>query len=140
LACARWRFGIGAIGKIALPLFAAKFSKEKPMTTITLKKPVQAHGEDVTALTFRDPNGEDIMEAGYPILIQMDGKKPQIVVDSKPLGAMISRLANIPPASVKKLSLGDFNMAAGVVTGFFMDSIVETFSTAISRLGDTSAT
>ncbi len=110
------------------------------MTTITLKKPVQAHGEDVTALTFRDPNGEDIMEAGYPILIQMDGKKPQIVVDSKPLGAMISRLANIPPASVKKLSLGDFNMAAGVVTGFFMDSIVETFSTAISRLGDTSAT
>lgn len=110
------------------------------MTTITLKKPIQAHGSQVSSLTFREPTGEDIMDAGYPMLVQIDGKKIQMKVDGNALGEMIARLSETPPSSIKKLHHADFNRAAGVVGGFFTESIVELFSTAISKSVATTAT
>jgi hypothetical protein len=37
---------------------------KKEKNKLTLSKPIKAHGEDVTSLTFRPPTGEDLIEIG----------------------------------------------------------------------------
>lgn len=82
---------------------------------IKLARPITAHGVEVNELTLREPNAGDVMECGYPLAIDGSSVIPQAASISK----MISRLAGIPPSSVKQLSMPDYNAAMGAVLGFF---------------------
>lgn len=87
-----------------------------------LSKPIQAHGETLTELTFREPNGGDLLQCGFPFKTEMAASNPIRHVDMEVIGRYISSLAGIPPISVKQLSLIDGTRAMGVVLDFFTNS------------------
>ena len=84
--------------------------------TVTLKKPIQAHGEEVAKLTFREPNGDDIMTCGYPLQMAGDGTFTPL---AGAIGKYISRLGGIPANSVKALSAPDFQACMMTIIPFF---------------------
>ena len=86
---------------------------------ITLKKPIQAHGEQVATLTFREPTCDDIMTCGYPLQMGGDGTFTPI---AGAIAKYISRLANVPPNSVKHLSAPDFQACLTAILPFFGDT------------------
>jgi hypothetical protein len=95
-----------------------------PDKTITLNKPITAHGKDVSELTLREPNTEDLMEIGYPYLVIMrEGADTGIELRPKVIVNYIAKLSGIPPSSAKKLSLGDLNTLQQEVMGFFGEEI-----------------
>ncbi|WP_425404625.1 phage tail assembly protein [Hwanghaeella sp.] len=85
------------------------------MTTVALKKAIQAHAEEVNSLTFREPNGEDIQACGYPFRLS----EGQVYPEAGSISKYISRLAKIPHSSVKQLGAEDFNACMAVILGFF---------------------
>lgn len=85
------------------------------MTTVALKKAIQAHGEEVNSLTFREPSTEDIIACGYPFRLS-DG---QAYPEAGPIAKYIGRLAGIPPSSVRQLGPEDFQSCLTVIIGFF---------------------
>lgn len=89
---------------------------EYEKNTLTLSKPIQAHGETVTVLTLREPTGKDVRELGYPYQLgQDDAVKLLAGVTAK----YLSRLADIPLSSVDTMSPADLNAAGWQVAGFF---------------------
>ena len=85
------------------------------MTTITLRKPIQAHGEEVASLTLREPTCDDIIVCGYPFQLG-EGTATPI---AGPIAKYIERLGGIPAGSVRKMSPADFNACMQVILGFF---------------------
>lgn len=85
-------------------------------TTVQLKKPIEAHGELKSELTFSEMVAGDIMECGYPF--RQDSKNGG-GIDAAVVGKLIGRLAKIPDSSVKSLCVQDFNACLEVVLGFF---------------------
>lgn len=76
---------------------------------IQLKKPIKAHGEEVTSLTLREPVPEDVMQVGSPILIIPSATgETGFEVRAKIIAAYIAKLGGIPPSSVKDMHLADF--------------------------------
>lgn len=84
--------------------------------TVTLNKPIKAHGDEVTTLTFREPNGDDIMTCGFPLQMNGDGSFTPI---AGVIGKYISRLAGIPASSVKALTAPDFQACMMTIIPFF---------------------
>lgn len=82
---------------------------------ITLTTPIMHGEEEITVLDLREPNTGDVMACGYPLVIGDGEATPRADV----IGALIARLASIPPSSVKQISLLDLNVLMGVVLGFF---------------------
>jgi phage FluMu protein gp41 len=93
-------------------------------TVIELKTPIQAHGEEVSKVTLREPTTEDIIDLGMPMLIVIggDGKSTGIEMRQPVIAAYISRLGAIPMSSVKSLKPRDFSAVSAGVMGFFGDS------------------
>lgn len=91
--------------------------------TIQLNTPIQAHGEEVSKLTLREPTTEDIIDLGMPMLIVIgaDGKSTGIEMRQPVIAAYISRLAAVPMSSVKSLKPRDFSAVSAGVVGFFGD-------------------
>jgi hypothetical protein len=98
-------------------------SGEQPEVAVTvmLSKPIKAHGEEVTQLTFREPTPRDLMQLGFPSLIvpSADGGVSGIEVRAKVIGAYIARLAGIPPSSVEAMSVSDFIACQSEILPFF---------------------
>lgn len=91
------------------------------VATVTLSKPIKAHGEEVSTLTFREPTPKDLMQLGFPSLIvpSADGGVSGIEVRAKVIGAYIARLAGIPPSSVEAMSVSDFIACQSEILPFF---------------------
>ena len=91
--------------------------------TIQLKSLIQAHGEEVSQLTLREPTTEDIIDLGTPMLIVIgaDGKSTGIEMRQPVIAAYISRLGAIPMSSVKSLKPRDFSAVSASVMSFFGD-------------------
>ena len=85
--------------------------------TVTLKKPIQAHGELVTKLSFREPTCDDIVACGYPLQMGGDTATPL----PGPIAKYIARLGGVPPSSVKSMSVQDFSSCMQVILPFFGD-------------------
>ena len=83
---------------------------------IPLSKPVQAHGEEVGELKFREPTAGDIQACGYPLVI---GHDESVSFDGSAMVKMIGRLADIPPSSAQQLSFRDFQACATHIASFF---------------------
>ena len=86
---------------------------------VALSRPINAHGEEISEITLRDPTVEDTMQIGQPFLIMVDDGETGIRIQNKTIAAYIVRLAGIPMSSVKAMSLGDFGAAQAAVMGFF---------------------
>ena len=84
--------------------------------TFKLRKPIKAHGEDVTETILREPTPLDIAAGGYPMVVHQDGS---IGFDSGSVHRLISRLTGLPPTSVEQMSRVDYLVHFNVVTGFF---------------------
>lgn len=91
------------------------------MSTVTLSKAINAHGEELTELNFREPTVKDIRQIGLPqrLMPSTDGDSVAIDVRADIVAQYIARLAAIPMSSVDQLAIADFNVCMGVVMGFF---------------------
>jgi hypothetical protein len=97
---------------------------ELPPNSFKLTKPIQAHGDEIQVLTWREPTGGDIERAGNPINIEMFGlEQPRLSFDEKKMTAMISLLCAIPPSSVRQITANDWNSIAWRMVGFFMPNM-----------------
>jgi hypothetical protein len=83
-------------------------------TTIELRTPIQAHGEERRTIELRDITPADINACGYPF--KGDG-----TIEASAISALISRLGNIPPSSVNQLTIRDWNACMLKVFSFFGD-------------------
>lgn len=88
--------------------------------THKLKKPVTAFGEPVTEVILREPTAGDIMDIGMPFGIPVDDQPP--AVNTRVIGAYISRLGDLPDAAVRELAPSDFVALLGGVMRFFGNS------------------
>jgi len=86
-----------------------------------LSKPIQAHGDMISILRWREPTGGDIEKAGNPISIEVvpDTGRYKVAFDEKKMAAMIAQLASIPPSSVRSLRASDWTAIATKVFRFF---------------------
>lgn len=83
---------------------------------LALARPIQAHGEEVRHLTFRQLTTKDIRALGMPFGFGKDGASTP---DTAVIGRYVVALAGIPSSSVDQLSPPDFMAAMGVVMDFF---------------------
>lgn len=83
-----------------------------------LTRPITAHGEQRTELTFREPTGADIARDGLPFKFEGESR----VMDTASLARHISSLGGIPPSAVGNLCALDFMRATGEILGFFADA------------------
>lgn len=87
---------------------------------IVLRKPITAHGAEVTELIVRKPAPEVARQIGsLPYRITQD-QLPDINVPAA--AQFISKCAGIPPSSVDQLDIFDFNAACWAVAGFFFST------------------
>jgi hypothetical protein len=99
-------------------------SPDKPAATddvtVTLLKPVQAHGETLKELKFREPTGSDLMtiEKGWPVHI--DWQSGQVTPNPAVMGQIMTVLAAVPPSTIAKLTGKDFTNCAHALAGFFV--------------------
>jgi hypothetical protein len=89
------------------------------MTTVKLNRPVAAHGDQIDALTFREPMGEDIEACGYPFTVGGTTENPVISPIAPVLSKYMVLLGGVPASTIKKLSAPDWNACATAVLGFF---------------------
>ena len=91
-------------------------------TTIKLSSPVEAHGEKLSELTFRNPAGADLAKCGFPFRFSSRNGETAREIDTVAMSAMIARLTSVPPSSVDAMAASDWMEAMGVVTDFLGDS------------------
>lgn len=84
--------------------------------SFTLSTPIQAHDEELRALSFRDLTAKDIRTMGYPFTFTTKG---EVQADAAIMTRYIVALANIPTSSVDQLAPFDFLQATQVIMGFF---------------------
>lgn len=70
-----------------------------------LSGPVEAHGEEVSELVFREPTGADIVHDGNPI--RWDMTINEVVMERH-----MSTLAAVPPSTIRKLKAKDWQTIA----------------------------
>lgn len=91
---------------------------------LTLSKPISAHDEKISELTFREPTGDDLMACGeMPFALETKKSGATLThISTDALALYIERLAGIPMSSVKQMTPKDFMGAFGIVAGFFGDT------------------
>lgn len=87
------------------------------MIPVTLSKPVQAHGEDISVVELQDPSFEQIQKLGTPVSLDGNGN---FTINTQVALKYIPELAGIPPSSLKNLSAYDLNNLCWAVWRFFM--------------------
>lgn len=88
---------------------------------VPLSKPIDAHGETIRELVFREPTGGDIARCGNPVLFNPTTESiDDIRFDEAKMAKMIAVLAGVPDSTVAKLPAHDWMLAAWVVAGFFL--------------------
>ncbi len=99
---------------------AEKPKKNGVALTMALRKPIQANGEEVNSLDFREPTGGDIERAGNPVVLDVfSGENPKITFDEKKMTAMMGLLATVPPSTIRQLHPKDWNSIAWQLVHFF---------------------
>lgn len=91
-----------------------------PAFTLELMRPIQAHGEAVTVLRFREPTGRDLLTIGNPVIFDPISDPPKVLHDEKRMNQMLAVLANVPPSSILMLTPRDWITCAWGLTPFFV--------------------
>lgn len=89
-----------------------------------LAAPIQAHDEEVLAVTLRRPTVDEVRKIkALPYKID---KNEEVTLDMEAAAKYIAICAGIPSPSVNQLDLFDLNNLAWAVTGFFMTAASKT--------------
>ncbi len=86
---------------------------------VPLSKPIEAHGESLAALAFREPNGGDIARCGNPVKFNLAAADPEPSFDEAKMTAMMAALAGVPPSSIALMTSRDWMTCAWVLADFF---------------------
>jgi hypothetical protein len=87
---------------------------------LILSRPVQAHGEEIKELRFREPTGNDAWECGMPIRFNNDN---EIIIAMPAMMSLAARLAAVPLSTIKSLPLSDVMRMVEVLTGFLTQEV-----------------
>lgn len=87
------------------------------MIKVALRKPVQAHGDDISELNLQEPSFEQIQKYGLPVASDSAGN---FIVNAQVAIKYIPELAGVPPSSIKSLGPYDLNQLCWAVWRFFM--------------------
>lgn len=90
---------------------------------LKLRKKVVANGEEVMEIVFREPTAADIERIGNPVLVGMYENVPKIHFDSAIMTQMMSRLAAVPPSTIRGMHPKDWNNGAWLLANFFMPDL-----------------
>jgi hypothetical protein len=104
------------------PDFEAAPPPEEPELPreLVLSKPIKAHGDsNVTVVTWREPTGGDIADAGNPITFTIDEGRLVVALNERKMTAMMSVLMALPPSSIRMLAAKDWNTIAWRLFRFF---------------------
>lgn len=85
---------------------------------VKLSKPVTEGETSLAELTLREPTLDDIAALGYPYVALNTESGAAIQVLPAVVIKYVSRLAAVPPSTVKQLSLQDFSAVQNAVIGF----------------------
>jgi len=103
------------------PAEAAPAEAKKPegpwIGKLPLRKAVNAHGDMVSELTFREPTGGDIADCGNPIV---PGQTGRMQFDGPVMTEMMARLALVTPKTIRDLHPKDWTNGAYMIAGFFL--------------------
>jgi hypothetical protein len=105
--------GVNSPDKVAAPGNPPGFSCE-------LSKPIEAHGEQVTVLNFREPTARDLLSIGNPVIFDPISDPPKVTHDERKMTQMMSALAAVPPSSIQQLTPRDWITCAWGLTPFFV--------------------
>lgn len=86
---------------------------------VILTTPIQAHGEEVSKLTFRKPTVKDLNKLGQPFTMLIAGESQEIKTNTAAVSNYIVALANIPMSSVLQLELEDWQNCWTMILSFF---------------------
>ena len=87
---------------------------------ITLMTPITVGDETIKEITLRRPTVADTRKVGR--LPYTFGKDGEVAIDTDIAAKYISACGAIPPSTVEKLDITDFQTLAYTVLGFFMVS------------------
>ena len=88
-----------------------------------LRKPLMAHGDEIAELKFREPTGADIEACGSPIIFNLYAAEgePKTRVEPRVMFSMMSRLASVPPSTIRSMNAREWEYVANVLMHrFFM--------------------
>lgn len=88
---------------------------------VPLSKPLKVGDAEIKELELREPGVEDVIEIGYPYLLIVGDGDTKMEIRPSVVVKYVSKLAAVPPSSIKKLSLADLIKVQSVVMGFFGD-------------------
>jgi hypothetical protein len=91
-----------------------------PGYTLELAREVEAHGQKIGKLVFREPTGRDLLSVGNPVIFDPVSDPPKIIHDERRMNAMLSLLASVPPSTIAMLAPRDWVTAAWGITPFFV--------------------
>lgn len=86
---------------------------------VPLSKPITVGDAEIKELELREPGVEDVIELGYPYLMIIGDGETKMEMRPKVVVKYVSKLAAIPPSSIKKLTIADLSKLNGVVMDFF---------------------
>jgi len=90
---------------------------------LILRKQVVANGEPTLELKFREPTAGDIERIGNPVTVGMYENNPKIHFDASVMTQMMSRLAGVPPSTIRAMHPKDWNNGAWLLANFFMPDL-----------------
>ena len=91
------------------------------MPTLHLKTSIKAHGEEVSKLEIRAPNGKDLRLFGSPFQMTPNRETGEALprFDNDASARLLTELAGVPLSSIDQMSASDFLAAQMVLLGFF---------------------
>ena len=96
------------------------FQKRAVMTLVALAQPVMTEAGMIAEIELREPTGADLCEIGWPYhLAQTPDGFGVLVMNAYRLAAYVDRLAAVPPADFRELSLPDAAALQHAVLLFF---------------------
>lgn len=87
---------------------------------LPLRKKVNAHGDLVSELTFREPTGGDFERVGNPVILSIFEANPKPIYDAPVMTAMMSHLAGVPTSTIRALDPRDWQNGALMLFNFFV--------------------
>lgn len=97
---------------------------------LPLKKPIAAHGDQVSELLLDEPDSKLVMELGYPYLVIESGGDGAVQLQPKVAARYIVRLAKVPLTTVEKLPIPALQELHGWLMGFFGEGASEEATTS----------
>jgi hypothetical protein len=87
---------------------------------LSLRKPINAFGDTVTEIKFREPTAGDIERIGNPITIALYENNPKMHFEAQTMTMMMAHLAGVPPSTIRQMHPRDWNNGAWKLANFFM--------------------